>query len=69
MSDLLKTILAALKPMEAQLAKSLWENTIHPLLKSQEAKLGSGTIAMVVATVDAELDKLVEAEIAKLQAP
>ena len=68
MKALLDALLAALKPVEAQVAKQVWESVLHPFLKEQEAKLGTGTVALVVSLVDAELDKLVEAEIAKLQA-
>lgn len=67
--DLLKSLLSALKPYEAQLAKKLWEDIIHPQLKALESHLGSGTVALVAASLDASLDKLVEDEIAKLSQP
>lgn len=63
---LLATLLAALKPYEAQIAKQLWENVIHPELQKLEAQIGNQTLAMVAQSVDAALNLLIEAEIKKL---
>lgn len=68
MNALLQSLLAALKPVEAQVAKKVWEEVLHPYLKTEEAKLGTSTLALIAGFVDAELDKLVEAELAKLSA-
>lgn len=65
---LVTDLLAALKPFEAQIAKSVWEGVLHPYLKAQEAKIGSATLALVANFVDQELDTLIESEITKLGA-
>ena len=66
MNDVVKNILAALKPYEAQIAKQAWESLIHPELLKLEGVITQEQLKTVIASLDAALDKYVEAEIAKI---
>lgn len=63
---LLADLLVAMKPFEAQLAKKAWEDLIHPELQKLEGQIGSAALKAIVEALDPMLDKLVEAELAKL---
>ena len=66
MNDVVKNILVALKPYEAQIAKEMWEKIIHPELLKLEGQISQDQIKLIATLLDGALNKYVEEQIGKL---
>jgi nitrate/nitrite-specific signal transduction histidine kinase len=60
--------LQAIEQIGAPVVSEVWSQVIHPLLQSEEAKIGNAEIKAFVAGLDAAVSALVQAELAKLAA-
>lgn len=59
----------ALLPVLLPLVKNIWVSVIHPEIQKLEGTISSADLKAVAMAVDAALEPLIEAELAKLAAP
>lgn len=58
--------LKSLEPLLIPIVKQVWTDVIHPELLKLEAGIAQEDLKLIAVALDAALDKIVQAELAKL---